>query len=92
MENKMEKVAKLLGLELEEEFVVKDYDNTHKLNNTYKLTNDGLVRWSNVNQEWVDSGIFNDLLTGDVKITKLSSESILTEKEKERKRVSISCY
>ena len=66
----MKDVARALGVELEEEFNIDDYGK-------YKLTKDGLVHWSNVYQDWVNSGIFNDLLKGDVKI------SILTEKEKE---------
>ena len=70
MANIMKDVAKALGVELEEEFNIDDYGK-------YKLTKDGLVHWSNVYQDWVNSGIFNDLLKGDVKI------SILTEKEKE---------
>ena len=70
MANIMKDVARALGVELEEEFNIDDYGK-------YKLTKDGLVHWSNVYQNWVNSGIFNDLLKGDVKI------SILTEKEKE---------
>ena len=70
MANIMKDVARALGVELEEEFNIADYGK-------YKLTKDGLVHWSNVYQDWVNSGIFNDLLKGDVKI------SILTEKEKE---------
>ena len=70
MANIMKDVARALGVELEEEFNIDDYGK-------YKLTKDGLVHWSNVYQDWVNSGIFNDLLKGDVKI------SILTEKEKE---------
>ena len=72
MANIMKDVARALGVELEEEFEIDDYGK-------YKLTKDGLVHWSNVNQDWVNSGIFNDLLKGDVKIVKL----ILTEKERE---------
>lgn len=72
MANIMKDVAKALGVELEEEFEIDDYGK-------YKLTKDGLVHWSNVNQDWVNSGIFNDLLKGDVKIVK----PILTEKERE---------
>lgn len=75
MANIMKDVARALGVELEEEFTIDDYGNYGK----YKLTKDGLVYWSNVNQDWVNSGIFNDLLTGDVNIVKL----ILTEKERE---------
>ena len=70
MANIMKDVARALGVELEEEFNIADYGK-------YKLTKDGLVHWSNVYQDWVNSGIFNDLLKGDAKI------SILTEKEKE---------
>ena len=70
MANIMKDVARALGVELEEEFNIADYGK-------YKLTKDGLVHWSNVYKDWVKSGIFNDLLKGDVKI------SILTEKEKE---------
>lgn len=73
----MKDVARALGVELEEEFIVKDY------NNTYKLTEDGLVHWSDDYQVWIESCILEDLLKGDVKITKLSFESILTGKEKE---------
>ena len=72
MANIMKDVARALGVELEEEFNIDDYGK-------YKLTKDGLVHWSNVYQDWVNSDIFNDLLTGGVKIAKL----ILTEKEKE---------
>lgn len=75
MANVMKDVAKALGVELEEEFTIDDYGNYGK----YKLTKDGLVYWSNLYQDWVNSGIFNDLLTGDVNIVKL----ILTEKERE---------
>lgn len=72
MANIMKDVARALGVELEEEFNIDDYGK-------YKLTEDGLVHWSNVYQDWVNSGIFNDLLKGDVKIVK----PILTEKERE---------
>lgn len=72
MANIMKDVARALGVELEEAFEINDYGK-------YKLTEDGLVHWSNVYQDWVNSGILNDLLTGNVKIVKL----ILTKKERE---------
>ena len=72
MANVMKDVARALGVELEEEFTTENYGK-------YKLTKDGLKFWSNAYQEWVNSGIFSDLLTGDVNIVKL----ILTEKERE---------
>lgn len=77
MENKMEKVAKLLGLELEEEFELKDMCGCR-----YKWTNGGLMSWSDTIQEWIYSPEFNNILTGNIEIVKLS-KPILTESEKE---------
>lgn len=76
MENKMEKVAKLLGLELEEEFGLKDIHGSR-----YKWTNEGLMSWSDTIQEWIYSPEFNNILTGNIEIVKLS-KPILTESEK----------
>ena len=76
MANVMKEVAKALGVELEEEFMLKDC----KL--TYKLSTDGLVYWSNALQIWEHSCAIEDLLTGDIEIIKLH-KPILTEKEKE---------
>lgn len=75
MENKMKDVAKLLGLELEEEFKTRDLDDIK-----YKWTNSGLVQWVDTIQEWVISLDFNRILTGDVQIIKLP---ILDDVEKE---------
>ena len=76
MANIMKDVAKLLGVELEEEFMLEDC----KL--AYKLSTDGLVYWSNALQNWEHSSAIKDLLTGDIEIIKLH-KPILTEKEKE---------
>jgi len=55
--NYFEGVAKLLGLELEEEFKVKAYDNT------YKLTTEGLKRKINDSGSFIKSGIELNYLT-----------------------------
>lgn len=75
-ENKMKEVAKLLGVELEEEFRIKVFDIK------YKLTKNGLVYWRNSNQEWVNSTMLEQLLLGDYEIIKIP-KPILDKKEKE---------
>lgn len=74
-ENKMKEVAKLLGVELEEEFRIDFFDVK------YKLTKNGLIYWRNSNQEWVNSTMLEDLLTGERQITKLP-KPILDDVEK----------
>ena len=76
MENKMNEVAKLLGVELEEEFRIEG------LTKKYKLTENGLKYWSDNLQQWCISGWLRELLTGESKIIKLL-KPILDEKEKE---------
>lgn len=75
VENKMKEVAKLLGVELEEEFRIDFFDVK------YKLTKNGLMYWRNSNQEWVNSTMLEDLLTGERQITKLP-KPILDDVEK----------
>ena len=76
MENKMKEVAKLLGLELEEEFKIDGYSSK------YKLSNNGLMLWSDNLQQWVLYIEFNGLLTGKAQIIKLP-KPILDDVEKE---------
>ena len=76
MENKMSTVAKLLGFELEEKFMLKDFQHM------YKLTEKGLMYWSDISQIWENSNAIGNLLTGDIKIIKLQ-KPILTNKERE---------
>ena len=76
MENKMSEVAKLLGLELEEEFRIKNS------NFRYKLSKEGFMFWSDYNQDWFYISKLEQLLTGDVEIVKLSKQ-ILDKEEKE---------
>lgn len=75
-ENKMKEVAKLLGVELEEEFRIEGY--TAK----YKLTENGLKRWLDDCQQWCISLRLGELLTGELKIIKIS-KPILDDIEKE---------
>lgn len=75
-ENKMKEVAKLLGVELEEEFKIEGFRCK------YKLTNDGLMYWSYLDSKWLISNFFKELLTGELKIIKIP-KPILDEKEKE---------
>ena len=76
MENKMAEVAKLLVVELEEEFRIEGFSIT------YKLSEKGLMRWEDNSQKWYISYRIGELLTGEKKIIKLP-KAILDEKEKE---------
>lgn len=75
-ENKMKEVAKLLGVELEEEFKIDGYRCK------YKLTYDGLMYWSYLDSKWLNSCLFKELLTGKVLIVKIA-KPILDDVEKE---------
>ena len=76
MENKMQEVAQLVGLELEEEFRIDG------LSYKYKLSNYGLMCWSNNLQRWYITSIIGELLTGEKQIIKLP-KPILDDVEKE---------
>lgn len=79
MENKMKDVAKLLDLELEEEFRVKNFHCK------FKISKDGLKFWSDDIGQWDNShwlSWLQDLLTGEREIIKIPSE-ILNEEERE---------
>lgn len=80
MANIMKDVAKLLGLELEEEFTIEGFEDFFP---KVKLTERGLSYWSNIDRKWCGLGdIPNKLLTGENKITKLP-KPILNDAEKE---------
>jgi hypothetical protein len=70
--NLIPQIAKLLGVELGEEFKVKDYCNSNS--RTYKITTQGLkVKLVNHPEakEFNALGMFNSLLVGDTEIVKL---------------------
>ena len=75
-ENKMKDVAKLLGLELEEEFIRYGFPNK------YKLSENGLMYWSDIYQSWLFSSDIGELLTGKYEIVNIS-KPILTKDERE---------
>ena len=75
-ENKMNEVAKLLGVELEEEFRIEGLTRKHK------LTENGLRCWFDDFQQWYASYYIDELLAGEAKIIKLP-KPILDEKEKD---------
>lgn len=75
-ENKMAEVAKILGVELEEEFKIDGFRCK------YKLANDGLMYWSYLDSKWLVSVLFKELLTGELKIIKLP-KPIIDDVEKE---------
>ena len=74
--NKMKEVAKLLGLELEEEFRIKNS------NFWYKLSKEGFMFWPDFNQDWFYISKLEQLLIGYCEIIKLPKQ-ILDDKEKE---------
>ena len=75
MENKMSEVAKLLGVELDQEFGLKNSDFR------YKLTTYGLRKRYHLLQEWSDSNMLDNILLGRVEIVK-KAKSILDDAEK----------
>ena len=80
MENIIKDVAKLLGVELEEEFTI---GYVGEFFPKFKLTERGLFYWSNTDRRWCGPGdIPNRLLTGENKIIKLP-KLILDDSEKE---------
>ena len=76
MENKMKEVAKLLGVELEEDFKVYGWDGF------CKITELGLERYVKERSWLMDSIMLTDLIKGTAKIIKIP-KPILTDKEKE---------
>ena len=76
MENKMEELARLAGLELEEEFTL---DNRPI---KYKLTKDGFMYWTDAYQQWNYTCGVEELFLGKRRIVKIPNP-ILNEKEKE---------
>ena len=75
MENKMAEVAKLLGVELNEEFTL------NKSNFIYKFTIKGLRKRYCTEEEWGSSNMLDDILLGRVEIVE-KPKPILDEVEK----------
>ena len=66
--NKWKEFAEMLGLELEQDFVLTDVDGNRKDKYTYKITEDGLL-YKSPTFNWAISslGTIGKLLDGDVK-------------------------
>ena len=66
--NYYKQFAEMLGLELEQEFVITDFDGNRKDKYTYKITEDGLL-YKSPTFNWAISslGTIGKLLDGDVK-------------------------
>lgn len=66
--NLIPQIAKMLGVELGEEFKIKGYDGL-----TYKLTDNGLelATVDGQKMKWFDHGALNSLLKGKMEIVKL---------------------
>jgi hypothetical protein len=66
--NLIPEIAKMLGVELNEEFKIKGYDGL-----TYKLTDNGveLTTVDGQKTKWFDHGALNSLLKGKMEIIKL---------------------
>ena len=67
--NNWGKFAEMLGLELEQEFVITDDDGNRKDKYTYKITEDGLL-YKSPTFNWAISslGTIGNLLNGDYKV------------------------
>ena len=69
MENKMAEVAKLLGVELNEEFRLKALNGVN-ISYGFKLTMEGLqCKWKN-SSKWNSSRLLEDFITGRYQISK----------------------
>ena len=78
MENKMQEVAKLLGLKLDEEFTIKGVNSSYR----FKLTMAGLMSsWKN-SSKWNSSGLLEEFITGHYQISKEKINSVLDTAEK----------
>ena len=59
--------AKMLGLELEQEFVLTDVDGNRKDIFTYKITEDGIFYKSKISNDWFKTELVDTLLNGSIK-------------------------
>ena len=67
--NYYKQFAEMLGLELEQEFVITDFDGNRKDKYTYKITEDGLLYKSPTFNWSISSlGTIGNLLNGDYKV------------------------
>ena len=73
--NYMADVAKLLGVELDEEFKIVDLSNEYKFLLNYKFTKNGLYLKDETGAWWLQTNaLLHKLLKGEIIIKKLPSQ------------------
>ena len=65
--NYWKQFAEILGLELEQEFVLTDVDGNIKDIFTYKITEDGIFYKSKISNDWFKTELVDALLNGCIK-------------------------
>lgn len=67
--NKWKEFAEMLGLELEQEFVLTDFDGNRKDKCTYKITENGIFYKSKISEDWIKDkpSVVEELLNGCIK-------------------------
>ena len=67
--NYYKQFAEMLGLELEQEFVITKLDGKRKDLYTYKITEEGIFYKSRINNDWLrdEMGLVEELLNGCIK-------------------------
>lgn len=65
--NKWKEFAEMLGLELEQEFVLTDVEGKRKDIFTYKITEDGIFYKSKISNDWFKTELVDELLKGCIK-------------------------
>ena len=65
--NQYKQFAEMLGLELEQEFVLTDVDGNRKDIFTYKITEDGIFYKSKISNDWFKTELVDALLSGSIK-------------------------
>lgn len=64
--NKWKEFAEMLGLELEQEFVLTDVDGHSKDIFTYMITENGIFYKSKISNDWFKTELVDDLLNGKI--------------------------
>lgn len=68
--NKWKEFAEMLGIELEQEFVLTDVDGNRKDKCTYKITENGIFYKSKISEDWIKDKpiVVEELLNGCIKV------------------------
>lgn len=66
--NYWKQFAEMLGLELEQEFVLTDADGNSKDIFTYRITENGIFYKSKISNDWFKTELVDALLSGSIKV------------------------